>query len=66
MITATINGKHTELAMQSLAAFIATKNLKPLMVVIEHNGTIVPREQFETVIIADNDEIEIVQMMAGG
>jgi thiamine biosynthesis protein ThiS len=36
------------------------------MVVVEHNGEIVPRDRYPDIILLDGDNLEIVQMMAGG
>lgn len=50
----------------TIADLLEKHNLKPQMVVIEHNRAIVPRDLYATVILRPGDEIEIVQMMAGG
>ena len=66
-ITVTLNGKAVMLAEPvTVADYLAGKNLKPLMVVVELNGAILSRDVFNSVSIADGDELEIVQMMAGG
>ena len=66
-ITVTLNGKAVTLAEPvTVADYLAGKNLKPLMVVVEMNGAILSRDVFNSVFIANGDELEIVQMMAGG
>ena len=63
----TINGDDREIAPDTtIAAFLEERKLKPQMVVVEHNGEIVPRDRFGGTIIGDGDTLEIVQMMAGG
>jgi thiamine biosynthesis protein ThiS len=63
----TVNGKHVELdEPMTIAEFLARKNLHARIVVVEHNREIVPRERYAAVVLAAGDELEIVQMMAGG
>jgi thiamine biosynthesis protein ThiS len=50
----------------TLAALLAVHHLRPMMVVVERNGEIVPRDRFDTEPVEENDHLEIVQMMAGG
>lgn len=67
MIDVTINGKAVALAEAvSISELLASKNLVAQMVVVEHNFVIIPREQFAAVTLAPGDNLEIVQMMAGG
>jgi len=62
-----INGDQRELEDGStIASLLASKNLRPEMVVVEHNGEIVPRTVYEQTLLVDGDALEIVQMMAGG
>ncbi len=50
----------------SLADYLHCLNLKPQMVVVERNGEIVPRTEYDQTLLAENDTLELVQMMAGG
>jgi thiamine biosynthesis protein ThiS len=34
--------------------------------VVEHNGEIIPRSNYESLPLNEGDRLEIVQMMAGG
>jgi thiamine biosynthesis protein ThiS len=62
-----INGDERELENGlTIATFLATKDLRPEMVVVEHNGEIVPRGEYASVTLSDGDKLEVVQMMAGG
>ena len=62
-----INGKATELEPgMTLADFIAQKGLKPESVVIEHNGTILPRERWRTLALTSTDQLQIVSFVGGG
>ena len=63
----TVNGKHVELdEPMTIAEFLAKKGLHAKIVVVEHNREIVPRERYGEVLLGGGDELEIVQMMAGG
>ncbi len=67
MIALTINGKPVTLdAPMTIAEFLAERNLKARMVVVEHNGEIVPRDRYAEVTLREGDTLEVVQMMAGG
>ena len=67
MIALTINGRdvHLENPM-TIAQLLASKNLHAKIVVVERNREIVPRERYDDVVLGAGDELEIVQMMAGG
>ena len=63
----TVNGDSIELTQQiSILDFLEQHNLKPQMVVVEHNRIIISRDKYGESILADGDNVEIVQMMAGG
>jgi sulfur carrier protein len=63
----TINGvSYTLLKGFSLSDFLKEKNVPEGAVVVEFNGTILPRGNYEGVILSDGDKIEIVQIIGGG
>ena len=67
MIALTINGRDVQLANpMTIRELLASKGLTPQIVVVEHNREIVPRERYDAVVVGADDELEIVQMMAGG
>ena len=67
MIALTINGRGVELAEpMTIRELLASKNLHEKIVVVEHNREIVPRERYDDVVVGADDDLEIVQMMAGG
>ncbi|HEY6138541.1 MAG TPA: sulfur carrier protein ThiS [Thermoanaerobaculia bacterium] len=67
MISLTINGRDVRLEnAMTIAQLLASKNLHAKIVVVEHNRQIVPRERYDAVLLGAGDELEIVQMMAGG
>ena len=67
MISLTINGRGVELAkLMTIRELLASKNLHAKIVVVERNREIVPRERYDDVVLSADDDLEIVQMMAGG
>ena len=63
----TINGERRHAAPgTTLAELIADIGLDPLRVAVERNLAIVPRSTFETVIVEDGDDYEIVHFVGGG
>ncbi len=67
MITATINGKPTELSVgTTISAFLAGRDLHERLVVVERNGEIVKRPLFSEVVIEEGDLLEIVHFVGGG
>jgi thiamine biosynthesis protein ThiS len=67
MISLTINGRDVQLANpMTIRQLLASKGLTPQIVVVEHNREIVPRERYDDVVVGADDDLEIVQMMAGG
>jgi len=50
----------------TVGALLASRSLDVKMVVVEQNGEIVPRGQYDETPLQSGDVLEIVQMMAGG
>jgi len=65
-MTLTINGDARESEAGTVLEFLESMDLPSTMVVVEHNGEIVPRDRFGKRHLHDGDVLEIVQMMAGG
>ncbi|HEY3331513.1 MAG TPA: sulfur carrier protein ThiS [Capsulimonadaceae bacterium] len=67
MITITVNGDERQLNNpKTLSEFLAECGIPERIVVIEHNGVIIARPKFGETTIQEGDNLEIVQMMAGG
>ena len=63
----TVNGESREIdGAATVAALLALFGLNARMVVIEHNGEIIPRGTYADAELNEGDNLEIVQMMAGG
>lgn len=66
-ISVTINGKQVELPSETtVSAYLASRDLKERLVVVELNGTILKRSEFSSTVLAAGDKIEIVHFVGGG
>lgn len=62
-----VNGKAEAVEENyNLAELVKSKKLLPENIVIEHNLCIVPKEEWPSAILRENDDVEIVAFMAGG
>ena len=50
----------------SLAAVVALLANNPQLVVAEHNGVIAPRSRWNSIVVNDDDTLEIVTIVGGG
>ncbi len=63
----TINGERRRVAAKtSFAQLIAEIGLDPLRVAVERNLAFVPRSTFDTLVVEDGDDYEIVHIVGGG
>ncbi|MCX7925921.1 MAG: sulfur carrier protein ThiS [Fimbriimonadales bacterium] len=62
-----INGKERELPESTtLLQLLQERGVDPRTVVVEYNYEILPRERYAEIILHEGDNLEIVQMTAGG
>lgn len=62
-----VNGKKLVLTEQiSLAKFLQQRQYRTERVVVELNGTIVPKASYDEFILQDADILEIVSFVGGG
>ncbi|AON68966.1 TPA: sulfur carrier protein ThiS [Campylobacter jejuni] len=61
-----INGQKLELKELKFMDFIKEKGLKIELIALELNGEIVPKSEFENLILKENDKAEIVSFVGGG
>ena len=66
-MTIRLNGEPHEIAGPvTISALLADLNVDPRRVAVEHNLVIVKRDRYDSVMIGDGDEIEIVNFVGGG
>jgi sulfur carrier protein len=63
----TLNGKQASIEKSvTLDALIAVKGLCPDKIVVEHNFSIIAKEDWPKITLKDQDMIEIVSFVGGG
>lgn len=67
MITLVVNGKSVEIGEpQSLPEYLEYLGVGARRIAVAHNGSIVRKDEFGTVILRDGDRLEIVRAIGGG
>ncbi|GGF64328.1 sulfur carrier protein ThiS [Terasakiella sp.] len=62
-----VNGEERTLeTAQSVEKLLLDIGLDPKKVAVERNREIVPKSQFDTVLLEDGDKLEIVHFIGGG
>lgn len=61
-----INGENKEAAGANLLEYLVNAGFNPERVVVERNLEIVPKDRIGSVIIEDEDAIEVLQFVGGG
>ena len=66
-MTIQLNGEPFDIAGPvTISALLATLNIDPRIVAVEHNVVVVKRQHYEDTFIKDGDEVEIVRFVGGG
>ncbi len=60
------NSKQFDGENMTISALVVTLNLVGKRLAIEKNGEIVPRSQFDAVLLNDGDKLEVVGAVGGG
>jgi len=60
------NPRHFQEKSMTIADLINTLNVAGKRIAIECNGEIIPRSQFEIVVLNEGDKLEIVGAVGGG
>ncbi|MCM1114872.1 MAG: sulfur carrier protein ThiS [Clostridium sp.] len=61
-----INGVDVDAAGKTLSEFLSATDYDPRLVAVECNEEIVPKAQYDKVVLKDNDVIEVVSFVGGG
>jgi sulfur carrier protein len=63
----TLNGQSEALtAPCSLYDFLRERNLEPAKVIVEHNGNIIPQADWHTLLLKEQDCLEVLRFVGGG
>ncbi len=67
MIALQVNGKRVELDGPTLLTlYLEQLGADPRAVAVEHNGEIIERAGYATLVLREGDRVEIVRMVGGG
>lgn len=62
-----VNGENKSLEKpMSLDEFLEQEHYIPVQIAVERNGVIVPKAEYGTTMLADDDVMEIVHFVGGG
>lgn len=61
-----INGAPTDAAGKTIREMLSAADYDPARVAVERNGEIVPRAQYDAVVLTDGDSLEVVSFVGGG
>jgi thiamine biosynthesis protein ThiS len=66
-ITIQLNGANVTCQRgTTLGALLDGRGVERRMIAVEYNGEIVPRHEYDSISLADGDQLEVVQMVGGG
>jgi len=66
-MTIKLNGDPHEIPQPlSVTALLATLDIDPRRVAVEHNLTVVKKTAYDSAIVGEGDEVEIVNFVGGG
>ena len=66
-MTIRLNGEPFEIAGPvTISALLAELNIDPRIVAVEHNVSVIKRQQYDSTIVGEGDEVEIVRFVGGG
>ena len=66
-MTIKLNGEPFEIpGPVTISALLASLNIDPRLVAVEHNIVVIKRHLYDTTTVAEGDEVEIVNFVGGG
>lgn len=61
-----INGDVRETASETLPSLFSELGLPAPLLLVEHNGTALTRSEWDAIVLAENDRLELMSVAAGG
>jgi len=61
-----INGENADVAGMTISEYLATTSYDVKRIAVERNGDIVPKTQYEVMVLAEGDSLEVVSFVGGG
>jgi sulfur carrier protein len=66
-VTIRVNGESLEIAGRvTISGLLANLTIDSRLVAVEHNLIVVKRDKYESVVLQEGDEVEIVNFVGGG
>jgi sulfur carrier protein len=66
-VTIRVNGESLEIAGPvTISGLLANLTIDSRLVAVEHNLIVVKRDRYESVVLQEGDEVEIVNFVGGG
>lgn len=66
-ITIQLNGAEVPATIGvTLGQLLDQRGVERRMIAVEYNGEILPRYEYDNVVLSDGDRLEVVQMVGGG
>lgn len=62
----TINGEQVEAADKTLSDYLKEAGYDTRGIAVERNGEVIPRSRYDSTILKDGDQVELVHCVAGG
>lgn len=62
----TVNGKEENISEKILSEYLIESKTDMRRIAVELNGNIIPKKQYDKVILKDGDSLEIVSFVGGG
>ena len=67
MIEITVNGQSVEIeSSMTVEQLLDTVDVPPNYLAVEVNAEVVPREEYTTVVVGPDDDVEVVTLVGGG
>ena len=61
-----VNGKSVDMSGKTLKELLVLHSYNTNRIAVEHNGEIVPKSQYDKLVLSDGDSIEVVSFVGGG
>ena len=66
-MTIRLNGERYEIGGPlTISSLLAELKIDPRIVAVEHNVSVIKRQQYDSTIVGEGDEVEIVRFVGGG